>query len=246
MATHTRTAAGGPYCHTGLNQRFNITSLQRCQIHVLAARDHDHPGPVMDLTPPQNLCCDPNILQPSVGARADEHLIQVDLFFFHLAHGFYIFRQMWHGYQRLHSGHVELNFLGVHRVRVRLVNGIQTDTPLHVLDRFLVRHHHSALCAGLNRHVSKGKPAVHGQLRNRLTIKLNRFIGSSVNTDFANQHQDQIFSAHIGGQFSLVGDLNGLWNPHPDVAKNHGVQHIGAAHASGKGTKRPISTYVGV
>ena len=79
-----------------------------------------------------------------------------------------------------------------------------------------------------------------------VAVELHRFIQRAVDAYHAYDVQDEVFAAHVFGEFPLEHEFDGGWHLEPALARHHACRHIGGAHACRKGAKRSVCAGVAV
>ena len=186
-----------------------------------------------------------HVLQPPVGAGADDHLVYLHLS--RLGDGLDVGGQVREGYLGLQSAHVELQLLDVGRVHIALEHVVLAAGPsLQPPQRLLVHVEDAVLGPGLHRHIGHGEPAVHGKVFNGRTAELHGTITSTVHPDLPYGEQDEVLAPHPGSEFSRISELHRRRYPQPDLSQGHGHGQVGGAHPGGKSPQGAVGTGVGV
>src|SRR5699024_9610606 len=103
-----------------------------------------------------------HVLQPAVGAGADDHLVDLDLA--HFGDGVGVLRQVGEGHGGLDGAKVNLHGADVLGVGVGLVGGVGAVHPaVQVGPGDVVHGEDAVLGPGLDGHVGDAQPVVHGQ-----------------------------------------------------------------------------------
>ena len=245
MTAQTGTACGGRYGTAGFNQSLDISCRHGVQHNLLGGRKHDAAYTLCHFASLENFGGLFDILQPAIGAGADDHLL--DGHALHLVHGAGVGRQMWQSHGRTQLVQVNDHLALVHGVGVRL-KGLPRpgDPAIEVGSGHIVHGKNSVFAACLDSHVGNGEAVIHGQLLHTLAAKLQRLVQGAVHTDFTDKVEHHIFAGHIRPELSLQGDLDGGGHLEPGQSSGHSRSHIGRAYASGKSAQGTVGAGVGV
>ena len=245
VAAQTGAAGGGGDGGAGLNEVLNEALLHGLEHDLLGSGD-DHAAHVGgNLLASHNGRSDAQVLNPAVGARADDHLVDGQAG--HLADDLRILRQMRHSHSGLQLIQVNDHFPDVLRVGIGLEGLTGAVHPaVDVLHGLLLHGENAVLAAGLNGHVGDGEPVIHGEGGNALAGKLQRLIQRAVHADLADQMQDDILAAHPAAGLALQHHLDRGRHLEPSLAGDHTGSHVRGTHAGGECAQRAIGAGVGV
>ena len=134
--------------------------------------------------------------QASVGAAADDHLVDLHVQRRSLVDGLCVFGQMGEGDCRPDGRKVDVDYLLVWRVCVGSIHGICVLRPaVHVGAGHVVHLENAVFCSGLDGHVRHAQAVVDGKAGQPRPAELHAFIKRAVHADPADDVQDHILAA---------------------------------------------------
>ena len=193
----------------------------------------------------EDVVCRFHVLQSAVGTAADHDLI--DLHIMQFACRACIFRQVRTG----NGGHdctkVNVVCLFVFRIGVRFKhNGCALASAVHIGYCLLVHREDAVLGARFNGHIANAQTVIHGKALHAFTDKFHALVQRTVHTDPADNGQDDVLAAAVGGKLSHQVKTNGRGNLEPSHTGRHACGHVCAADAGGKCTEGTVGTGVAV
>src|SRR5699024_2950060 len=127
VAPQAGAAGGGGDGAAGVDEGGHVAQLNALLEDVLGGGHHDAPHVVGHLLALQDLGGHGHVLQPAVGAGADDHLVDLDLA--HFGDGVGVLRQVGEGHGGLDGAKVNLHGADVLGVGVGLVGGVGAVHP---------------------------------------------------------------------------------------------------------------------
>ncbi len=235
----------GPTAHPARMKGLDEAFLDRLEIDRVAARQDDAAHVLCDLPPLEHLRCPPQVLEPPVGARADDDLVDRNVA--DLADRPGVLRQMRKRDHRLERRAVDLVDLGVLSVGIAQDHLIRTPRPLvDPRQRRRIWLHDATLAAGLDRHVAHGEPVGHAEAFDDRPGELHRLVPRPVDADEADRVEDEVLPGHPLAQRPGVHELQRLRHAEPALAGRHGRRGVGRSHARREGAKAAVGAGVRV
>ena len=208
-------------------------------------RNDNAAHPLGNLLAIQNAVSRLHILHASVGAGADDHL--VDLNVLQLPGRVGILRQMGAGHRGLNGRQVNFDGFFIGSIFVGGINHrLPLRSALQIFQCPVVHRENAVFRTGLNGHIADAQPVIHGQRSHAGARKLHALVQRAVHADPANDGEDHVLPADVGLQCPRQVEANGRGDLKPCLARGHTCGHIRAANTGGEGAQGTIGAGVAV
>ena len=245
MAAQAGAAGGGGHGAAGLDEGLDQALGHGVQGDLLGGGDDDAAHPVVNLAALEHRRGLTEVVQPAVGAGADDHLVNVGAR--HLIHGAGVGGQVGQGHGGLEGIQVDDHLLLILGVGVGLHRLPGPGHPAVQIGPGLVVHGEDAvLGARLDGHIGDGEAVVHRQGVHPFPAKLQGLVQGAVHPDGTDEVEDHILTGDTGLELAFQSHLDGGGNAEPGQAGGHAGGHVGGAHAGGEHAHRAVGAGVGV
>ena len=223
----------------------NQALVERLSIYLPRGGDYQRPDVRRDLSLPYHRCGEPKVLEPAVGARADNDLIDGHLPYF--AYGPRVRREKRECHQRLELRGVVFPDVEIFGVRVAGVERVLTlGTVFDISFGDFVRSDDAALAARFNRHVAYREPVGHAEALDRLTGEFHRPVKRAVNPDIFDDPEDDVLAGNPFAELAVEDELHRCRNTEPGLAGNHRGGEVRAADARREGAETAVCASMAV
>jgi len=229
--------AGREYQSPGLDDGVGVAGLVGLEHDGAGGGTDQQAHALLDLLALEYGCGLGNILEPAVGAGADEGLVDPDVFKLSGERG--VIHGVGLGDGRLQLRNINVDGALVDSIVVGLDGLVLIAAPLllQIVLRDLVGGEEADLGPGLDGHVGDGEALRHGHPIDGLAAELKGPVGGAVGADPADQAEDEVLGAHPSGEFAGNADAEGLRNTQPGLAQRPGHGDVAGAHARGEGAE---------
>ena len=227
-----------------LHQRLQVSQPGGLPVDGLGGRRHDQPDIGGDGAALQHLGGGSQILQPAVGAAADEHLVHRRAR--HVPDGVHIVHPVGAG----EIGGEGVRLIGQHP----LVWGVLVEAEpvtvrqVHAAEGggLFVRGEQGRLGPALHRHVGDGCPAGDAELTDGGAGELQGFVNGAGGGQVPQHPQDDVLGEDALGQGPVHHHLDGGGHPDPQLPAADDGGHLRIPHAGGEGAHGAVGGGVAV
>ena len=112
-----------------------------------------------------------------------------------------------------------------------ILNRRAASAGSHVLAALVVYLKETGLAARLDSHICNRQTSLNREVLNRRAAELHSAIQGAINTDFANDMQDDVLCRGTRRELAIDLKANGLGHLEPGTARCHAHAGVGGAHA---------------
>lgn len=245
VPAETGTAGRGGNDGARVDKDIDQAFVDRLQVNVVGCGNDDATNALSHVSIFENGGCLPQIGNVTVGAGADDDLIDGDIPPF--GRLFRVFGQVREGYGGLERGEIHFDLPFVFGVGIGgKDHGFALESARHVVHGDLVHGENAVLGARLDRHVADGESVVDGEVLYAVARKFHGFVERAVHADEPDHVQNDVLARNVFGGLIFEHDSDRGRNLEPTHLRHHARRHIGGAYARGEGAERAVGAGVAV